>query len=65
MKLTVAGFAWPLIAITLPAAAAATYLVLRTFEEIGSDRDGHLEAEATHRRSRHDSFFLSWRCTCS
>jgi len=50
MKLTVAGFAWPLIAFTLPVAAATTYLILRTlWGEIGSDRDGHREAEATHR----------------
>jgi uncharacterized membrane protein len=50
MQLTVAGFAWPLMAVTLPVAATATYLILRTFwSEIGSDRDGHREAEAVHR----------------
>jgi uncharacterized membrane protein len=50
MELTVAGFAWPLMAVTLPVAATATYLILRTFwSEIGSDRDGHREAEAVHR----------------
>ena len=49
MTLT-AGISWPFMAFTLPVAAAATYLILRTlWSEIGSDRDGHREAEATHR----------------
>lgn len=49
MTLT-AGIPWPVIAFTLPVAAAATYLILRTlWSEIGSDREGHREAEATHR----------------
>jgi uncharacterized membrane protein len=39
-----------LLALTLPVAAAATYLILRTlWSEIGSDRDGHRETEGTHR----------------
>lgn len=39
-----------LLALTLPVAAAATYLVLRTlWSEIGTDRDGQRDTEATHR----------------
>jgi uncharacterized membrane protein len=39
-----------LLAVTLPFAAAATYLILRTlWSEIGADRDGHREVEPTHR----------------
>ena len=39
-----------LLALTLPFAAAATYLILRTlWSEIGSDRDEYRETEATHR----------------
>lgn len=50
MKLAVAGFAWPIVALTLPAAATATYLILRTlWSEMGSDREGHREVEAAHR----------------
>jgi uncharacterized membrane protein len=50
MQLTVPGFAWPLMAATLPVAATAAYLILRRFwSEIGSDRNGHREAEAAHR----------------
>ena len=41
---------WPFIAFTLPIAAAATFLILRTlWAEIGSDRDLHREVEHTHR----------------
>lgn len=50
MKLTVTGFAWPLVVFTLPIAAMATYLILRTlWSEIGSDPDQHREVYATHR----------------
>src|ERR671912_156293 len=39
-----------LLALTLPFAAAATFLILRAlWSEIGADRDGQREAEATHR----------------
>ena len=50
MKLTVSGFAWPFIAFTLPVAAMATYLILRTlWGALGPDRDGDRESEAVHR----------------
>jgi uncharacterized membrane protein len=50
MTLAAAGFAWPLIAFTLPVAAMATYLILRKFSgAIGPDRDGDRESEAVHR----------------
>jgi uncharacterized membrane protein len=39
-----------LLALTLPVAATATYLILRMFwSEISPDRDGYREAETTHR----------------
>src|SRR5918996_3997294 len=45
-----AGIPWPLIAFTLPAAAAATYFILRSlWSEIGAERNGPREVEATHR----------------
>lgn len=48
--MTVTGFAWPLIAFTLPVAAMATYLILRRFwSEIDADPDRHREVEAVHR----------------
>ncbi len=50
MTLAGSGFTWAIVALALPAAATATYLILRTlWSEIGSDRDGHPEVEAAHR----------------
>jgi uncharacterized membrane protein len=50
MTPTVFGFAWPIVALTLPVAAMATYLILRTlWSEIGSDRDARRDVEAVHR----------------
>src|SRR5687768_15182873 len=50
MTPSVDAFAWPIVALTLPVAAMATYLILRTlWSEIGSDRERHREVEAAHR----------------
>ena len=50
MTPSVIAFAWPIVALTLPVAAMATYLILRAlWREIDSDREAHRQVEAAHR----------------